>query len=185
MQRRDEEFRLQMQKRDEEFRLQMQKQDEHNKKHDERMERLSQRFGDLSNRFGDIIEAIISPNMCEKFEKYNFDFHSSCTNLKIKSGKKTIAEIDVLLEDGDSVMIVEVKNKVTLFDIEKHLERMEKIQKHPTGAMKNKKIYGAIACALVDDDMKKMIFSSGFYLVCHTGDNVEIIEPPSDFVHRY
>jgi hypothetical protein len=158
---------------------------EERKIHEEKMEDLSQRFGHLSNRFGDIIEAIISPNMCEKFEKYNFNFHSSCTNLIIKSGKKTIAEIDVLLEDGDCVMIVEVKTKPILDDIKKHLERIEKIQKHPTGAIKNKKVYGAIACALIDDETKDAIFAAGFYIVCHTGDNVEILEPPPGFVHRY
>jgi hypothetical protein len=149
------------------------------------MDNLSKRFGDLSNRLGDIIEAIIAPNMCEKFEKYNFYFHSSCTNLTIKDGKKTITEIDLLLADGDSVMVVEIKNKLTIFDIEKHIERMEKIQKRPSAIVQNKKMYGAIACALLDNEMKDKVFSSGFYLICHTGDNVEIVEPPANFVHKY
>ena len=168
MMKRDEELKLQMMKRDEEFK------------------ELSRRFGDLGNRLGDIIECIIAPNLQEKFRKYGFDFHNSSTHLIVKEGKKTITDIDVVLEDGgDCMMLVEVKTKPTIDDVYKHIERMEKIQLHPTRGMRGAKIYGAIACAILDDDVKKLIFASGFYLICQMGDNVDIMEPPSDFSAKY
>ncbi len=149
------------------------------------MKNLSRRFGDLGNRLGDIIECIVAPNLQEKFKKYGFDFHNSSTHLVVKDGKKTITEIDVILEDGDCVMLVEVKTKPTIDDITKHIERMQKMQQHPTRATRGAKMYGAIACAMLEEEVKEEAFKSGFYLICQTGDNIDIVEPPDGFVAKY
>jgi len=89
-----------------------------------------------------------------------------------------------LLEDGDSVMAVEVKTKPTIDDINRHLWRMEQIQNYPPGATRGRKVYGAIACAVIDEDVKEAAFNSGFYVICQTGDNVEIIPTPDSFVAK-
>jgi hypothetical protein len=155
------------------------------KRHHEEMKNLSRRFGDLSNRFGEIVEGMVSPNLKSKFREYGFNFGNSTTNYVISDGKQTITEVDVLLEDGDCVMVVEVKTKPVTDDITKHIERLENIKRFPPGAARGKKVYGAIACAIINDDVKSIVFNEGFYLICQTGDTVDIVTPPPSFVHRY
>ena len=176
--KRDEEFRAYWKKRDEEFQAYM-------KKQDEKMENISNRFGGLGNRLGDIMETLMLPNLTKKFNDFGFTFNNTATNYIIKDGKKTITEIDVVLEDGDSVMIVEIKTKPTIADIEKHIERMDKIQTQPPGFLRDKKLYGAIACSIINDDVKEEVFNAGFFVVCQTFDNIEILPPPEKFVPKY
>ena len=180
MKKSDEEWKERMEKHDE----YMKKSNERMEKNDERMENLSRRFGNLTNRFGEIVEGLVSPNLCIKFRKYGFNFGNSATRYEISNGKKVITDIDVLLEDGDSVMAVEVKTKPTIDDISRHLWRMEQMQNYPPGATRGKKVYGAIACAVIDEDVKEATFNSGFYVICQSGDNVEILPTPDSFVAK-
>ena len=187
-QKREEEFKKrdeEAQKRDEEA----QKRDEESQKrdaeHKERMENISERFGYFGNRMGSLIEMIVVPNLAKKFNEFGFTFSNSTMNYTIKDGKKTITEIDLILEDGDSIMIVEVKTKPNLDDIERHIDRMEKILLHPTRFLSGMKLYGAIACGILEDGVKEAIFKAGFYAVCQTQYNVEIIPPPEGFVAKY
>ena len=82
-------------------------------------------------------------------------------------------------------MLVEVKTKPTIDDVDKHIERMEKMQQHPTRATRDAKMYGAIAGAIINKDVIDAAFAAGFYVISQTGDNVDIIEPPSTFVAKY
>jgi len=150
----------------------------------DKMENLSRRFGDLSNRLGDVIEGLVAPNLRQKFEKYGFNFGGSTTTYEIFEGKRTITEVDVLLRDGDCVMAIEVKTKPTDADVKKHLWRIEQVVKYGGAETKNKKIYGAIAAAILDDDVRDAAFDAGFYVVCQSGDTVDIVPPPEDFVAR-
>ena len=168
----------------EEMKEYRERQEKRDKEFNERMENLSRRFGNLTNRFGEIVEGLVSPNLCIKFRKYGFNFGNTATRYEISNGKKVITDIDVLLEDGDSVMAVEVKTKPTIDDIDRHLWRMEQIQNYPPGATRGMKVYGAIACAILDEEVKEAAFSSGFYVICQSGDNVEILPTPDTFVAK-
>ena len=99
--------------------------------------------------------------------------------------RKLITDIDVLLQDGDKVMAVEVKTKPTVSDVERHILRMEQIQQYKPGDTVNKKVYGAIAGAMIDDEVLQAAFDAGFYVVSQTGDNVNIVSPPNNFEPKY
>ena len=155
-------------------------------KHDKRMENLSRRFGDLGNRLGEIVECLVSPGLKEKFDKYGFYFRNTTVRHEITDeSRNVITDIDVLLQDGDDVMAVEVKTKPTTSDVERHIKRMEQIQQYAPGLTANKRVYGAIAGAIIDKDVLDAAFEAGFYVISQTGDNVDIIEPPSYFVPKY
>jgi len=171
--------------RHEEFKKRDEESEKNSKEHKERMKYLESRFGSLGNTMGDIIETLVIPNLAEKFSDYGFTFTRITSNNIIQDGKKTIAEVDAILEDGDSIMIVEVKTNPRLEDIEKHIVRIEKIQAHPTRVFRGVKIYGAIACGTLRDEVKEAIFEAGFYVVCQTGYNVEILPPPEGFIAKY
>jgi hypothetical protein len=128
---------------------------------------------------------MVSPNLKEKFNKYGFTFNTATIHQEIFNGKKTITDIDVLLQDGDSVMAVEVKTKPTIDDVNRHIWRMEQIQQYQPGDTKNKRVYGAIAGAMVEEEVLEAAFNAGFYVVWQTGENIEIVSPPDTFVAKY
>ena len=171
-----------MKKRDEEMKKRDEKRDEEMKA---TIKRLDRHFGDITNRFGEVIEYMIAPDLCSKFRKYGFNFQQSNTRQQVSDGNKVLTEIDILLEDGDATMAVEVKTKPTMYDLNRHIRRMSEIQQYPPRSVRGTRLYGAIAGAVITDEIKESAFEAGFYVICQTGDNVEVIPPPDNFVVKY
>ena len=152
----------------------------------EKMENLSRRFGDLGNRLGEIVEYLVTSNLKEKFDKYGFYFRNTALKVEINDGsRKQITDIDVLLYDGDKVMAVEVKTKPIIEDVRRHILRMQQIIQYPNNLTRGMKIYGAIAGAIIENEVLEIAFESGFYAISQTDDNVDIITPPANFVAKY
>jgi hypothetical protein len=156
------------------------------KKYERDIKKLFRGVGDLGHRLGDIVEYLISSNLKEKFDKYDFNFRNLATKVQINDeNRKLLTDIDVLLYDGDCVMAVEVKTNPNIKDVNRHIKRMEQIQNYPPSGVENKKIFGAMAGAVVDPDIYEMCFDAGFFVISQTGENVEIVPPPKDFVPKF
>jgi NifU-like protein involved in Fe-S cluster formation len=92
------------------------------------------KVGGVGNTLGGVMEDMFTTNVCSKFNIFGYTFTQTSRDMVIrdKSGKK-IAEIDAFLENGDYVMAVEVKSQLEIYDINKHLERLEKLRKYMDG----------------------------------------------------
>jgi len=88
--------------------------------------RLDKQLGKLGNRMGEVIEHMVAPNLRKKFRKLGYDFPQANTNSDVSdSTNKIYLEIDVKLENGDKVMLVEVKTKPTAKDVKDHIKPKE------------------------------------------------------------
>jgi hypothetical protein len=87
------------------------------------------------------------------------------------------AEIDVLLENGDCVMVVEIKTQANSGDIREHVERMEKVRRHFDLRDDKRKLYGAVAAAALPGNVREYALKQGLYIVRQMGDTVSIEEP--------
>jgi hypothetical protein len=68
--------------------------------------------GKLGSRMGEVVEYMVVPNLIEKFRELGYDFHQANRNTEVSDRTNNIfLEIDVKLENGDKVMLVEVKTK--------------------------------------------------------------------------
>jgi hypothetical protein len=81
-------------------------------------------------------------------------------------------EMDVFLENGDSVGIVETKNKVK----KDHIAQLDKIIAlfplfHPT--FKGHKIHGAIAGKIFPKHLQSLALKKGYYVLTQQGDHIE------------
>ncbi|MDR2115325.1 MAG: hypothetical protein LBP87_02980 [Planctomycetaceae bacterium] len=170
--------------------------DEYARRRDEAVEQttrsiadLGKRFGDLSNRFGELAEHLVAPGIADRFDELGYHFSIvAAKGVHFKENKRVIAEADILLENTNTIAIVEVKSKPTINDIEKHVERMEKIRRHlqqqPALSYKNdKELIGAVAGAIFLDEVKSFTIASGFYVITQSGDTVKI-EIPEGFKPR-
>jgi hypothetical protein len=137
---------------------------------DRQMKETDRQLGKLGHRFGDLIEHLVAPNLLSKFETFGYQFTRISWNHQVKNAnKERLAEIDLLLENGEVVMVVEVKSLFTKADVKDHLKRMYTLRRY-AGEHQDKRHYaGAIAAALFDQDAKEEALKSGFYVIAQIG----------------
>jgi polyribonucleotide nucleotidyltransferase len=136
-------------------------------------------IGKLGNRFGELVEHLVAPNIMKKFNEQGFHFNETATDKKFADPEthKVIAEVDVYLENGDITMSVEVKAKPKREDIDDHIHRMEILRRYADKKNDKRRFQGAIAGAIMGEDVRRYILENGFYLIEQTGDTVQITIP--------
>jgi hypothetical protein len=138
----------------------------------------SQSIGGLNNSFGELAEHLVAPNIAEKFNALGYHFKGIGGSQKIKNERgQVIAEIDILLENGDSIVAVEVKSKPKNADIKNFAKRLEILRKFKDENHDKRRIRGAIAGVVFQDSVKKAVLKAGFYVIEQAGDTVKINVP--------
>jgi hypothetical protein len=139
--------------------------------------RLERQLGRLGNRFGEMVEHMVMPNLVKKFGELGFTFTKAYHFLLTDKENSVLAEVDAFLENGDKVMIVEIKTKPSIDDINDHMERMEKLREYADAHHDKRAYLGAIAGVVFNDSEKAYALKKGFYVIEPSGDTFNIIEP--------
>jgi len=148
------------------------------KETDRSLKELGKRFGDFTNRFGEVVEYMIAPNLQDKFYDMGLDFQEACPNYKVRSKKNNIHfQVDVYLTNGDTAMLVEIKTKLTISDINEHILRLEKMRKYADLRGDKRTFLGAVAGVVIESDEREYALSNGFYLIEPSGETFNITPP--------
>jgi hypothetical protein len=143
------------------------------------------RLGEYVNLFGQVTEYTMAPKLREKFLELGLDFPQTSRNTKVNDTINGISfETDVKLENGDKVMVVEVKTKLTVERINKHIERLEKMRMYANLHGDKRTFLGAVAGVVVTDEARNYALNQGFYLIEPAGENLNITPPngkPKEF----
>jgi len=151
---------------------------ERQKETDRQMKLTDRKIGELSNRFGELAEHLVIPNIKEKFNVLGFTFVQASENIRITDLEDNcLAEIDILLENGSIVMVLEVKSKPGFKDVDAHIKRMEVIRRAADKRNDKRVFQGAIAGAIMSKEVRSHIIKNGFYAIEQTGDTVKINIP--------
>ena len=143
-----------------------------------RQAETDKRFGEFTNRFGEMVEYMVAPNLLDKFQELGFGYDKVYQNTAITDRKNNIfTEVDITLENGDDVMITEVKTKPTIEDINQHIQRLEKVKAHAALHGKKRKYLGAVAGVVMTPEVKKYILDQGFYAIEPSGETFNITPP--------
>jgi len=151
----------------------------------ERADRLDKQLSKLGGRFGEMIEYMVVPNLIDKFHELGFVFEKAHQQSVIKDKKNNIyTEVDITLENGDKVMLVEVKSKPTTEDVTDHIERMGKVRTHANLHNDKRKYLGAIAGIVFNNNEKLFAMKNGFYVIEPSGETFTITAPEGDYCPR-
>jgi uncharacterized protein YukE len=143
---------------------------------------FNKRFGEFTNRLGEVVEYMVVPNLVEKFRNLGFTFTRAHQNTRITDRENDIfAEVDVFLENGDCVMIAEVKTTLAVKDVDEHGERMEKLRRHADLHNDRRKYLGALAGAVTSESVKNYALKQGFFVIVPSGDTFDIIRPEGNY----
>ena len=148
------------------------------KETDRQMKETDRRLGGLGNRFGEMIEHMVMPNLVAKFRELGFVFTKAYPHATIEDEKNNIVtEIDITLENGDKVMIVEVKSKPSTENITEHIERMHKVKAHANLHGDKRIFLGAVAGMIFNSNERIFALKNGFYAIEPSGDTFTITAP--------
>jgi hypothetical protein len=148
------------------------------------MKETDKRVGELTNRYGEISEHMIMPNLIHSFNALGYTF-TRAGRSKIEDFEHGIfTEVDALMENGDSVMVVEMKTYLRTEHIDEHIKRMEKLRVLADYNNDTRKYYGAIAGLMMSESEKTYALKKGFYVLEPVGETFTITAPPSPNVPR-
>jgi hypothetical protein len=161
-----------------ELRMQVEKTRMQVEKTSEEVEKASRIVGKLGNSFGELAEHLVLPNIEEKFNALGYNFARTGPNIRFwDKGGKILTEVDALLENGDFVLAVEVKSKPTEEHVRDHIQRMETLRRYADEHGDGRKHIGAIAGAIMNEQVRRYAIKSGFYVIEQSGDTVKIDAP--------
>jgi hypothetical protein len=154
------------------------------KETDRQIKENSRLIGKLGGRLGDLVEHLVIPNILEKFNERGYGFGRAGPHVRYHGPDgKYIAEVDILLENGDTVLAVEVKTTLTDQDVKDHVERMNKLRRYADERKDERKLLGAITGAIASPGVKTFALRKGFFVLEQTGDTMQI-NVPDDFKPR-
>ena len=158
---------------------------EQQKKTDEQIKKTGRQMGFLSNRFGEMAEHLVKPGIYQRFNELGYHFDTSSPGGHIIMGEdgRTKAEIDLLLENGDTIMAVEVKVTPRIKHVAEHIKRLEILRDYRRKRKDSRQVEGAIAGAVFGAEEKKATIEAGLYVIEQSGDTMKITVPEG-FVPR-
>ena len=169
--------------------LQMKETDKRIQRLSERIELTNKQIGYLGGSLGEVVELILVPGICEKMNIYGHNFTKIGPNKIIdRENKRTLTEIDLLLENGEETMAVEIKTDLSVKWVNRHLERLKLLRKHEniTG-LKGKVLYAAVAGITIDEDAKELALENGMYVIKMVEDKnrLEVAAPAKGNLGRW
>ena len=159
---------------------------ESRKAFDRELKETSRQMGYLNNRFGELAEHLVGPSIIEKFNEHGFPITQISKNIEIRKAPNEpdiLTEVDLLLENGDTVIALEIKAKPAEKDIKNHIKRMEILRRIADKRGDKRKYQGALAGAIINKSIRDFILKNGFYLLEQTGDTMKLTIPEG-FVPR-
>ena len=94
-------------------------------------------------------------------------------------------EMDLYLYDGDVVILIEAKTNLKTDDVRKHIDRLVKYRRCVETNLSDHRRYrfiGAVAGAVVEDNVVAYAQKQGLYVIVQSGRAVEMIPSPEGFV---
>ena len=150
---------------------------------DKQMKALQKQMGEFGNRLGEFVEEMVEPAVLRLFQERGIYLNQVFPNVKKRDeNKRLLMEIDLLLVDTDTAVLVECKSRCSEKDVEKHLERLASF-KHHFSQYADYRIYGAVAAMVIPDNVAELARNGGLYILGQSGDAIAI-QNDDDFCPR-
>jgi hypothetical protein len=164
-----EQFAIQSAKTDE----QLAKTDAQLAKTDAKLNKLAKLFGDVNNNRGEMAEEFFFTSLKKKPIIAGIKFETVHRNLHGSKGRIQ-DEFDLVLVNGDSLAIIETKNKAHLKLVDQMVEKKIPNFKILFPQFSHYKIYAGIASMVSYDDLKEKVEENGLFLLTQQGKHIEL-----------
>ena len=150
---------------------QLKKTDEQLKKTDEQLKKLAEQIGGIGNNQGAVAEEYFYNSLKKKMKILNMEFDDIGLNW-IRSTRKLQDEFDIILINGKSIALIEVKYKAHKNDVEKLDKKVENFRKlFPEYS--HLKLYAGIASFHIYEEIKELAKQKGYFVLQRNGSIIE------------
>ena len=149
----------------------------------EQIKSNNKEMGRLRNSFGELAEHLVAPGIAARFDELGLRFGKIAPDVEIMEDGQFLAEVDLLLENADTIMAVEIKAKVKAADINEHKRRLAKLRDFNEKMGDRRRILGAVAGAVFGAGERNAARNAGFYVVVQSGDTMKM-DIPEGFVPK-
>ena len=157
---------------------------EQSRQTDRQIKELSALFTD---QWGKMVEALVEPNALQLFQDRGIDVRYTYRRVEAQVDGRQM-ELDLLLENGDEVVVIEVKSNLRVGDVNDFLQVLDRfLEFFPR--YRNYKIYGGVAGLMFAEDADKYAYRKGLFVLSATGDGIAQIKNdmafhPKNFAHN-
>ena len=150
------------------------------KETDRRLKETDSRF---NSQWGKLVESLVGGNIAQKFADRGLQVQGTTQRAK-KTFEDKQYEFDIIVHNGDEIIVVEVKTTLDVGKVKHFLEKLKCFKKlFPEYA--NKKVYGAVAFIVADSGSDQYSENQKIFVIKATGDSASIINSqnfkPRDF----
>ena len=140
-----------------------------------KLDRLGELVGNISNNQGDIAEEFFYRSFKKNPVLNNIKFDSVSRNMN-NAIKQLEDEYDIVLINGDTLAIIEVKAKAYVKDLEKMINK--KVVNFPKlfHAYQNYHLYAGVATLVTNNDLIEKAQELGLFLITQQGDHTAVVQ---------
>ncbi len=144
-------------------------------KTDRKFDKYFGKLQEYERNWSKLVESLVKPSVAKQFQKRGIPvFHTFQRVEGILGGNNM--EIDLFLENGDTIVLVEVKTTLRVSDVNEHIEKRLQPFKRFFPRYQDMKVYGAVAYIHVEEDADRYAYKNGLFVLTFTsGDMVEIL----------
>jgi hypothetical protein len=165
----------------------MQEADQRIQKTELQIERTSKEVGKITDSIGRLVENMVGgDSIIGKFQALGYKIARYSRNqvFGLDLPEEMRGEVDLLLEDGTIVILIEVKTTLRPEDVSDHMETLEKYRRVADIKGDKRRFIGAVAGATVKGEARKFAQKNGMYVIVQSGEAVEILPVPEGFNAR-
>jgi Holliday junction resolvase-like predicted endonuclease len=144
--------------------------DSKSREQDKRVKELNKLF---VNQWGYLVESLVEGKIVELLNDRGIKVQHTATNLK---SFKDEAEIDIIAENGNEIVVIEVKTTLRNDYIDEFLEKLNNFKKYFPKYRENI-VYGAMAYLKSPEIVAARAKKQGLLLIKATGDSARIVNP--------
>ena len=148
------------------------------KKYDKEMKELR---GLFTSQWGALMESLVEGDLVPLLQKRNIPVTHTQTRLQGRHNGEHV-EFDILAENGEEVVVVEVKTTLRPEDVAHFLGQLGKFTTYRP-LYKARKIYGAVAFLKADKSVQVHAERQGLFVIRATGSSASIVND-TEFVPR-
>ena len=155
---------------------------ETDKKFQETDRKLNKAISMFTTQWGKLMEALIEPSCLRLFKDRGIDISRTYTNVKVEQ-QDLQGEFDIVLANGEEVVIVEVKTTLTPRYVDEFLEKLGRIREF-LPEHRDKTIYGAVAGIKYENSSDRYAYKNGLFVLVNKGEDIIKIANKKDFEPR-
>jgi len=140
---------------------------------DRKIKAVTAAIGELGNRLGEFVEGFVRPAVVRLFRARGLEVHEVYPDVEVDRGEEGM-QIDLLVVNSTEAVLIEVKSKLALADVDDHLERLSKFKRlMPRYA--DVRALGAVAAMVIPKDVARYAYRKGFFVLAPSGESLVIL----------